>query len=51
MLGLACNQTLGGVELNLSGTCVDKQVIQVLDTCLEKLSCVESLILRDNSQF
>uniref|UniRef100_A0A914UX18 Uncharacterized protein n=1 Tax=Plectus sambesii TaxID=2011161 RepID=A0A914UX18_9BILA len=48
LLGLACNQQVSGIHLNLSATC-DRNSLVVLETSIPSVCAVESLVLRDNN--
>lgn len=47
LLGLACNQQIDDVNLDLTRSCTEKASIQVLETCMPNLTVVSELSLRD----
>ncbi|XP_060802380.1 F-actin-uncapping protein LRRC16A isoform X4 [Amyelois transitella] len=49
LLGLACNESATGVQLNLSGVLSSSQAAHVLESCIHGVRCLQSLDLSDNS--
>lgn len=49
LLGLACNESAAGVQLNLSGVLNSAQAAHVLESCIHGVRCLQSLDLSDNS--
>ncbi|KAL4703291.1 hypothetical protein ACJJTC_015423 [Scirpophaga incertulas] len=49
LLGLACNESATGVQLNLSGVLSSSQAAHVLESCVHGVRCLQSLDLSDNS--
>lgn len=51
LLGLACNESATGVQLNLSGVLSSSQAAHVLESCIHGVRCLQSLDLSDNSKY
>ncbi|XP_037294919.1 F-actin-uncapping protein LRRC16A isoform X2 [Manduca sexta] len=49
LLGLACNESATGVQLNLAGALSSSQAAHVLESCIHGVRCLQSLDLSDNS--
>ncbi|XP_049874109.1 F-actin-uncapping protein LRRC16A isoform X3 [Pectinophora gossypiella] len=49
LLGLACNESATGVQLNLAGVLSSAQAAHVLESCIHGVRCLQSLDLSDNS--
>ncbi|KAJ0178375.1 hypothetical protein K1T71_006198 [Dendrolimus kikuchii] len=49
LLGLACNESAAGVQLNLAGVLSSPQAAHVLESCIHGVRCLQSLDLSDNS--
>ncbi|KAG7296191.1 hypothetical protein JYU34_021292 [Plutella xylostella] len=49
LLGLACNESAGGVRLSLAGVLASAQAAHVLESCVHGVRCLTTLDLSDNN--
>lgn len=51
LLGLACNESTSGVELDLSSNALGAAGASILESCLHGIKCLRSLDISDNGEF
>ena len=51
LLGLACNESTVGLELDMSGNNLGSMGAHVLESCIHGVRCIASLDISDSSKY